>query len=255
MKVGIALSGGGARGIAHLGVIKALEEKGVSIAAISGTSAGAVIGALYAYGYSPDHILTLIQNISFRRNLRPALTRTGLLKIETLRDLFLKYLPENDFGRLKIPMAVAATDINKGETTFFSKGELIMPILASCCVPVLFQPLKYKDGLYVDGGILDNLPVEGVISRSDFIIGCHTNPIDNAFDVKNVKTLIERSLLMAINGNTQKRKDMCDVLIEPPQLGKFTGGDLNKGKELFDIGYEYTIANFEDFNIPTHEAG
>ncbi len=250
MRVGIVLSGGGARGIAHIGVIKALEEKGVQIAAISGTSAGAVIGALYAYGYQPEEILDMIQKTSFLRSLRPALTKVGLLKIENLRHIFLKYMPENDFGRLKIPLTVAATDINKGETTFFSRGELIMPILASCCVPVLFQPLKYGDGLYVDGGILDNLPVEGVMADTDFVIGCHTNPIDNAFDVKNVKALIERSLLMAINGNTQKRKDMCNLLIEPPELGKYTGSDLGKARELYEIGYNFTIENFDSFNIP-----
>lgn len=249
MKVGLVLSGGGARGIAHIGIIKALEEKGVNIAAISGTSAGAVVGALFAYGYSPDEILDFVEKTSFKRSLRPALTKSGLLKIENLKNIFLKYMPENNFDALKIPLTVAATDINKGKTTFFSHGELIMPVLASCCVPVLFQPLKYKGGLYVDGGILDNLPVEPMKEKTDFVIGSHTNPIDDAFDGKNVKAVIERSLLMAINGNTQKRKDMCNLLIEPPELGKYTGSDLSKARELFNIGYQYTLDNFDHFNF------
>ncbi len=250
MKIGLALSGGGARGIAHIGVIKALEEHGIRPSAISGTSAGAVVGAMYSYGYAPDEILKIILKTSFLKRMRPALAKTGLLKIENLRDTFLKYLPENNFSALKIPLSVAATELKRGKTTFFSEGELITPVLASCCVPVLFNPVKYGDGLYVDGGILDNLPVEPIMDKTDFIIGSHTNPIDDDFDVKNVKVLIERSLLMAINGNTQKRKEMCNLLIEPPGLKKYAGSELNKARELFEIGYQFTKENFDRFNIP-----
>lgn len=250
MQIGIALSGGGARGIAHIGIIKALKEKGVKLAAISGTSAGAVVGAMYSYGYEADEILEIIIKTSFLKRMRPALAKTGLLKIENLKDIFLKYLPENDFSALKIPLTVAATELKKGETVFFSEGELITPILASCCVPVLFNPVKYRSGMYVDGGILNNLPVEPIRDKMDFIIGCHTNPIDDDFDVKNVKVLIERSLLMAINGNTQKRKEMCNLLIEPPGLKKYAGSELSKARELFEVGYQFTRENFGKFNIP-----
>lgn len=250
MQIGLALSGGGARGIAHIGIIKALLEKGVNIAAISGTSAGAVVGAMYSYGYQPEEVLKIIVKTSFIKRMRPALARTGLLKIENLKDVFLKYLPENDFSALKIPLTVAATELKKGQTSFFSEGELITPILASCCVPVLFNPVKYRGGTYVDGGILNNLPVEPLRDKVDFIIGCHTNPIDDDFDVKNVKVLIERSLLMAINGNTQKRKEMCNLLIEPPGLKKYAGSELSKARELFEVGYQYVRENFERFNIP-----
>ena len=250
MQIGIALSGGGARGIAHIGIIKALKEKGVKLAAISGTSAGAIVGAMYSYGYEADEILEIIIKTSFLKRMRPALAKTGLLKIENLKDIFLKYLPENDFSALKIPLTVAATELKKGETVFFSEGELITPILASCCVPVLFNPVKYRSGMYVDGGILNNLPVEPIRDKMDFIIGCHTNPIDDDFDVKNVKVLIERSLLMAINGNTQKRKEMCNLLIEPPGLKKYAGSELSKARELFEVGYQFTRENFGKFNIP-----
>ena len=250
MQIGLVLSGGGARGIAHIGIIKALVEKGVDIAAISGTSAGAVVGAMHAYGYEPGEVLEIIIKTSFLKRMRPALAKTGLLKIEYLKDIFLKYLPENDFGALKVPLTIAATEIKKGRTTFFSKGELITPILASCCVPVLFSPVKYQGGTYVDGGILNNLPVEPIRDKMDYVIGCHSNPIDDDFDVKNVKVLIERSLLMAINGNTQKRTEMCNLLIEPPDLKKYAGSELSKARELFEVGYQFTRENFDKFNIP-----
>ena len=250
MKIGIALSGGGARGVAHLGVLKALEEKGVVISAVSGTSAGSIVGAMYAYGYSPDEIFDILMKTSFLRKMRPALAMTGLLNIEKLRKFFLEYLPENDFGLLKKKLAVAATEVNKGQITYFSEGELITPILASCCVPILFNPVKCRGGLYVDGGLLDNLPVEPIKSSVDFMIGSHTNPIDDNFNVKNAKVVIERSLLMAISGSTEIKKSLCDVVIEPEMLKKFAGSEINKAKEIFEVGYDYTIENFERFKIP-----
>src|SRR5690349_19574790 len=104
MKVGIVFSGGGARGISHLGVLKALEEFHVKIDSISGTSVGALIGAFYAQGYGPEEILNDIITSRFYRSVRPAWRWTGLLSLESLRDVLLKYIPHNDFGALKIPL-------------------------------------------------------------------------------------------------------------------------------------------------------
>ena len=123
MKVGIVLSGGGARGISHLGVLKALEELGVRFDYISGTSVGALIGAFYSQGYSPDEILGIITTSRFYRSVRPAWRWTGLLSLESLRDVLLKYIPHNEFESLRIPLVVAATDISHGKATYFSSTE------------------------------------------------------------------------------------------------------------------------------------
>ena len=244
MKVGLVLSGGGARGVCHLGVLKALEEFGVRVDMISGTSAGSVVGCLYSYGYKPVEILEIIHATSFFKSLKIAWTWTGLLSIDGLRDLILKYIPENSFECLKIPVRLATTDIKKGKIEYFSQGELIPPILASCCVPAVFKPIHHLGGVYVDGGILDNLPVKAIHDQCDFIIGSHCNFITSEFDIKNFRSVIERSLLMAIHGNTMISKTLCNVLIEPPDVGKFSGFDLSKADEMFEIGYQYTIRNF-----------
>ncbi len=244
MKIGLVLSGGGARGVCHLGVIKALEEFGVKFDFISGTSAGAVTGCLYSYGYKPDEILEIIKSTSFFKSLKLAWNWTGLLSLDGLRDLFLKYIPENSFDCLKIPVTLAATEIKKGRIEYFSQGELIPPILASSCVPAVFKPVQHLGGVYVDGGILDNLPVKAIQDKCDFIIGSHCNFITSEFDLKNFRSVIERSLLMAIHGNTMVGKTLCDVLIEPPEIGKYSGFDLSKSTEIFDIGYQYTRRNF-----------
>lgn len=250
MKVGLVLSGGGARGVCHLGVIKALEEFGVKIDFISGTSAGSVVGCLYSYGYPPDEILRIIQSTRFFKSLKIAWTWTGLLSFDGLRDVLLKYIPENTFDCLKIPVTLAVTEIKKGRIEYLSQGELMTPIQASCSVPAVFKPVQYLGGVYVDGGILDNLPVKAIHDKCDFIVGSHCNFITSEFDIKNFRSVIERSLLMAINANTMVSKTLCDVLIEPPEVGKFSGFDLSKAPEIFDIGYQYTRKNFTRDQFP-----
>jgi NTE family protein len=245
MKIGLVLSGGGARGICHLGVMKALDEFGVKIDFLCGTSAGSITGALYSYGYKPDEIAEIIGATSLTKTLRIAWKWTGLLSLDGLTQLFLKYIPENTFEALKIPLTIAATDIKKGRIEYFSTGELIPAILGSCCVPAVFNPVEINGGLYVDGGVLDNLPVKGIRDKCDFIIGSHCNFIRSDVDLKNFRTVIERSLLMAINGSTTLSKTLCNILIEPPEVGKFSGFDLSKAKELFDVGYKYTKENFK----------
>jgi len=240
MTTGLVLSGGGARGICHLGVIKALEEKGVTINCIAGVSAGSVIGALYGNGYSPEEILDIISKTSFFRAVRLAWTFKGILNLDRLYDILIEYIPENKFESLKIPLSVCATDLKRGRVEYFSRGELIPALLSSCCVPALFNPYRFNGQLYLDGGILDNLPVKAIYDQCDVIIGSHCNFISSEFDPKNLRAVIERSLLMAINGNTTISKSLCDVLIEPPEVGKFSGFEIGKAKELFSIGYEYT---------------
>ena len=244
MKIGLVLSGGGVRGVCHLGVIKALQEFGVKIDFISGTSAGSVVGCLYSYGYPPDEILRIIQATSFFKSLKFAWNWTGLLSFDGLRDVLLKYMPENTFEHLKIPVTLALTEIKKGKIEYISQGELVTPIQASCSVPAVFKPVQYRGGIYVDGGILDNLPVKAIHDKCDFIVGSHCNFITSEFDIKSFRNVIERSLLMAINGNTMISKSLCNVLIEPPAVGLFSGFDLAKAPEIFDIGYQYTKRNF-----------
>jgi NTE family protein len=231
-------------------VIKALQELGVRFDFISGTSAGSVVGCLYSYGYSPDEILKIIQSTSFFRSLKLAWTWTGLLSFDGLRDVLLKYIPENTFDCLKIPVTLAVTEIKKGKIEYLSQGELMTPIQASCSVPAVFKPVQYLGGVYVDGGILDNLPVKAIHNKCDFIVGSHCNFITSEFDIKNFRSVIERSLLMAIHGNTMISKSLCNVLIEPPEVGLYSGFDLSKAGEIFDIGYHYTKRNFTRDQFP-----
>jgi len=248
MKIGIVLSGGGARGVAHLGVLKALDELGVVIDCISGTSAGAFAGALYAQGLKPDSIFELIKGVSFLSSLRPAWARTGFFNMDGMKEILQKNIPINNFNALRIPLTVAATDIRKGQIYYFSDGELIQAVLASCSIPAIFNPINLNGNLYVDGGLIDNLPVKPIRKQCDFIIGSHCNHISSDVDVTNMKSVIERSLLVAIYSNTEISRGMCDVFIEPPRMDRFSSLDLGKAQEIYDFSYRFTIQNF----LPHH---
>lgn len=253
-KIGLALSGGGARGFAHLGIIKALEEMGVVISEVSGTSAGAIAGAFYCYGIKPDQILEIVTSTGFLKSVRPAWSWTGLLSMDGFKEVMHKYLPDNSFEKLKIPLTVATTEIRLGKVTYFDSGELISRVIASSSIPALFDPKVLDGHVYVDGGIMDNLPVRPLVGKCDFIIGCHSNPVEQRFDIKNVKEVMERSLLIAINVNSSFSKAQCNVIIEPPELGKFGTLDLSRGKEIFEIGYQFVKQNYSkaDFQPTQH---
>lgn len=248
MKIGLVLSGGGARGVAHIGVLKALEEMNVQCDIVSGTSAGSIVGALYANGYKADEILSIVRNLSIFKSVRPSWTLAGLLTMDGLKELLLKYIPSNDFGKLKMPLVVAATELRKGAVHYFTEGELIPAIVSSCSIPAIFNPVSFNGGLYVDGGLFDNLPARPIKERCDFLIGSHCNHFSSEFDAKSLKTVVERSLLLTIGANTQASRDLCDVVIEPPHMDRFSSFEINKAQEIFDIGYQFTRKNF----LPHH---
>jgi NTE family protein len=254
MKIGLALSGGGARGMAHLGIIKALEELGLRFSLVSGTSAGAIAGSFYCYGYKPDEILDIVVKAGVLKSVRPAWAWTGLLSMDGFREVMHRCIPENDFSALKIPLTVSATEIRLGKIVYFEQGDLISAVLASSSIPALFNPVTLNNQVFVDGGLMDNLPVRPLVGKCDIIIGSHCNPVEQRFDLKSVKDITERSLLVAINVNASHSKPFCNVVIEPTELGKFSTFDLARGQEIFDIGYRYTKANYKaiDFQLNQH---
>lgn len=240
MKIGLVLSGGGARGIAHLGIIKALQEMGIGFDQIAGTSAGAIAGALLAQGYTPDESLKIIESSSFVRHLRPAWNRMGLLRLDTIVDLYRKHIPHDSFEGLKIPLHVVAVDLNAGEQVVFEQGELIRPVLASCCLPGIFEPMLIHKRQFVDGGVLNNLPVDVIEHKVDFLIGSHCNVLGPRRPITSMRGVIERSLVLAVQSKTRDRFAKCNVLIEPPQLAEYGTTDISKSRDLFRAGYQYT---------------
>ena len=241
MKTGLVLSGGGARGIAHIGVIKALMQNGIRPDIISATSSGAFVGAMIAYGLSPDEVLEAVIQTRFYPYLRFGFGTNGLLQMSRLESILCRYIPENSFESLKIPLIVTATDIVSGEEIHFRKGMLATPVLASCCIPGLFSPILFQGHSLVDGGVLNNLPVEPILNEAEFIIGVHCNPFTLDKPLKRTTEIVYRSMILAMHSKTKERFKKCNLLIEPPELSRFSIFDFRKARQLFDVGYRYTM--------------
>lgn len=250
MTVGLVLSGGGARALAHLGVLKALQEKKIKISGISGCSAGSIVGAMFAAGYSPDHIFEIVVSTATLRAMRPAWNRSGLLRMQKAEELYLKYIPHNSFEMLKIPLTVNATNLYAGETIYFSSGELLKPVMASCCIPGLFEPITFNDNILIDGGILNNMPIEPLIGKYDYIIGSHCNPFGMQQMPKSMSSIVQKSLFLAINNNSKGRLAQCNFVIEPPALKLFDPYDIRKAIGIFKAGYDYASQlHFSETNL------
>lgn len=241
MRIGLALSGGGARSFAHLGVIKALNELKLPIQVISGTSSGAIAAVLYGIGMAPDEIFRKVTETKFMRLIRPGFSRYGLINLAQLEETFKPYLEHKVFADLTPKVIISATDINQGVTVYFSEGEIIKPLVASSALPFLCQPVSYQNHLLVDGGLLNNLPVESLVGLADFKIGVHVNPIDHHREVKSLRDMLERTCQLAINNNVTPRMKLCDFLIEPPELRQYRLLSIKHAREIYAAGYEHTM--------------
>jgi len=239
-KIGIALSGGGIKGLCHAGVLKALEEHGIKPDIISGVSSGCVVGALYADGYTPDEIARLFEDISFRQMTKLQIPDGGFFKIDAFQKFITKKLRAKTFEELKIPLRIVATDLDKGRSVVFSTGKLIEPIVASCSIPVLFSP-KIIDGVhYVDGGVLKNFPVSTIRDDCEKVIGVNASPLV-ADDYKTtILNVAARSYHFMFKANILHDKELCDLLIEPIDMGNYEIFNVDKGREIFELGYRST---------------
>ncbi len=239
MGIGLVLSGGGARGVAHIGALKALEEQGVEVTHISGTSAGAVVGAMYAAGNSWQDIFRFFKEVPIFNYRRYAINKPGFIdSIKFYKD-FEGLFKEDDFSSLEKKLFVTATNLIDGKIKIFSSGELIKPILASASFPGIFTPIPIKKGVYVDGGLLNNFPIEPLKPLCNKIIGVFVNPLETIQieDLSHSYQILNRSLQISLgNQSLHKFKD-CDFVISPAGLTKFGIFDLKTLDAIFEIGY------------------
>jgi len=237
-KIGIALSGGGIKGLCHAGVLKALEEFGIKPDILSGVSAGAVVAALYADGYSPDEIATLFEDISFRKMTQIQLPNGGIFSIKAFERFMGRTLRAKRFEELKVPTYIVATDFDNGRSVEFSQGVIIHPLVASCSVPVLFVPKKIKGVHYVDGGVLKNFPVSTIRQQCEYLIGINASPmVADAYKL-SLMNVAQRTYHFMFKANILHDKELCDLLIEPVDMANYEMFDVEKGREIFELGYQ-----------------
>ncbi|MDZ7741402.1 MAG: patatin-like phospholipase family protein [Bacteroidota bacterium] len=239
-KVGIVLSGGAVRCFAHLGVLKALNENNIYPDYISGVSAGSIVGAFYAAGHSPDEILDYFLNKKLMNFIQISFAK-GLANMDKLSKKLDELLKVKKFEDLDIPLVIAATNLNDARIEYFDKGSLVDKIVASSSIPVLFKPQKIKGVNYVDGGVMNNMPVEPLLDKCESIIGVNVNPIGHRDDFEDLSDIAERTFHLVVSANFINKKEKFDMFIEPDKLESFGLFNLKQGKEIFETGYDYTL--------------
>lgn len=239
MPIGLVLSGGGMRGAAHIGVIKALEEHDIKINEVSGVSAGAIVGSLFAGGMKWEDILRFFKSVNVTDYKKFAFGKPGFINTDKYYKTLQGIFPDDDFGALKIPLYINATNIISGENKTFSSGKLIKPILASAAFPGVYTPVEIDGNHYVDGGVLNNFPVEVLKENNDKIIGVYVNPFGD-LDIKELKysySVLERAYrIKSAKEDIAKFKD-CDLVVCPDQLNNFGIFDSSKVDKIFEFGY------------------
>ncbi|MDD2718413.1 MAG: patatin-like phospholipase family protein [Candidatus Cloacimonetes bacterium] len=271
--IGYALSGGGARGFAHIGILKVLEEEGLAPDYISGTSIGAVIGAFYAMGYNAAQIESLaieidweglLQNKIPRRDLYVGQKRwapygntvleldekwnpkfpTSLYKANNLNlKLFELYAPSShvrDFSQLEIPFSCVATDLQRGQGKEFVSGSLWQAVRASLSVPSLILPFKVGERMYIDGGIAQNLPIsEARALGADLVVGIKVNSsLREEENLDSIIDILDQTINIGISRNLNANLDDCDLLLEP-ELNPYSSQDFKHAAEIIAIGEHY----------------
>jgi NTE family protein len=237
--VGIVLSGGGSRGMAHIGVLRALGERGIYPDRVAGTSVGAVVGALYAAGHSPGAMIDFFHRRSPFRLANVSLSKPGIIDTEKVVANFQSHFPENSFEALDKALSLVATDIVNAEQVVFDSGPLIPAILASSSLPMVFTPTEIEDRWFADGGIVNNFPVELLGGHCDVVLGVYASPLRpvERSDLTNAINVLQRSLEVGMYQSSRIKFDRCDVIICPPELRQYGTFDTRHLDEIEAIGY------------------
>lgn len=239
-RIGIVLSGGGARGFAHIGVLKALNEHGIFPDEISAVSAGSIVGALYADGYTPDEIFNCLYEVHLLNILRIKKPSFGILNTDGLRKLLGKHLRHQTIETLNTKLYISATNFTKAHSVYFDKGPLIDAIIASSAIPLILKPVIIDGDMYVDGGLMNNLPVEPLLMRCQKIIGVNVNPVHEVDRFTSFRNYADRVMHLAIRANVQNNIPKCDIYIEPPMLKEYNWFKVSSAKDITESGYKYT---------------
>jgi NTE family protein len=283
IRVGLILSGGGAKGFAHIGVLKALEETGVSVDYIGGTSMGSIVGALYASGYTAAEIEQIALDLDFQNYLEEEIARpnkpfylkeaedkyTVKLKVRDnkivlpsgwtnglhVMNKLSKYTQHvsaiNDFSQLPIPFLCIATDLESGKQVILKKGDLAQSVRASAAFPTVLKPIEIDGKLLVDGGLVNNFPVEEVKKMgADFLIGVEvsSHELYKKEELESIVKIMEQmvSYQMVTDADTTKYKDV-DLYIKPVDEA-YSTFSFDKAREIIDFGYQKTIEQIESLN-------
>lgn len=251
-KVGLALGGGAARGIAHIGVLKAFVEHKIPIDFIAATSAGAVGASFYAAGLSIDKIVEIAENLTWKNFSRFKLSRKGLVSSKPIEELIEKHAGKITFKDLSLPVNILVTDILTGEGVQLNDPDMkvALAVRASASFPGIYEPIEINNRYFCDGGAAFNLPCKVVREMgADIVIGVNVIPQVQLKTLPiNVATLVDRGLDILLNSSLKFLENEAEIILSPI-TERMTSFSVKKGKKLIELGYNCVIDNLNKIKM------
>jgi NTE family protein len=237
--IGLALGGGAAKGVAHIGVLKALEDADIEVDYIAGTSVGAMIAALYAFKVDVETIGSLARRLTMSKVTSFKLNKTGFFSTESLRELMLEYVGDVAIEDAAIPLSIVATDINSGEEIVLTSGSVVDAVCASAAIPGIYIPVEINGRTLVDGGLVQNVPIEALqTAGAGVTIASHLNSVSHYQEISHVLDVMRNAFEIAVSQHTQDQLKEADLLISM-DLSDFSLRDnTERYDELFNIGHQ-----------------
>lgn len=261
-KVALVMSGGGIKGMAHLGVLQLMQELDIKVDVVAGTSAGALVGALYASGYTPKEIVGIAECIYAEFKSRPYkytqfINKDGLIKSELIAGLLSKYIDEEKVYSGDSELVMFSTELTEGSLASFSTFSKVSNIgvarsaVASAAYPFVFSPIKEGSQVFSDGGMLAHFPADIIKNEADFVIGSYVSPISKVSneELSSATSVAIRALSLTSLMSETQNFEHCDIMINPMELSNFHTFSISKdsAKKIFDIGYREALKHKEEF--------
>lgn len=247
---GVALSGGTAKSVTHVGVIKALVEAGIPISYVAGTSGGSIVGSMFASGMPISTMETVATNMSWRKLVSIRLTRLGFISSQRIEDFVRETIGNVNFEDLAVPCGVVATNLVTGDRKVFRTGPLARAVRASCSIPQIYLPVEIDGEYYVDGGLSQYLPVETALEMgAEFVLASHLAPVDPTY--RRPQNILQ--LVVQITGLMARKNFPISVakshFVVHPNVDAYSSFDFEHAAEMVEIGYDATrrvVADLRD---------
>ena len=240
-RIGLALSGGGARGFAHLGAIKALDGVGLKPDITAGVSAGSVVATMYSAGIRPDEVFEKFSSAKFSDFCEFNVPRTGFFNLGRFRKFIEDNVPYRNIEDLPVPTVVCATNYDTGRPVAFTKGNLAERVVASCSIPIVFDPMVIDGVRYVDGGLLHNLPAWAIRNKCRFLIGVNCSPLAPPPEKKGIVSVALRSYELVTKTNALGDMALCDMIVRTDDIARYKVFDLKGIEDVYESGYRDTL--------------
>jgi NTE family protein len=253
---GVALSGGTAKSVTHVGVIKALVESGIPISYVAGTSGGSIVGSMYASGMPISTMEVVATTMRWRKLVSIRLTRLGFISSERIEEFMIETIGRLKFADLTVPCGIVATNLVTGEKKVFRSGSVARAVRASCSIPQIYLPVEIDGEYYVDGGLSEYLPVETAREMgAEFVLASHLAPVDPSYRrPHNILQLIVQVTGLMARKNYPISEQKADFVIHP-NVDAYSSFDFDHAAEMVEIGYDATRRALAHFKAKWEKAG